>query len=89
MRQWIRVKRFAEKLSQSESQTWQDAKEDPDFPQPIRPGPRKTVWDEFEADCYMIRKMAARDNVKPEDLEAYIEKHLALQRRIAALAEAA
>ena len=47
-----------------------------------------TVWDELEIDAYMIRKMAARDNIKAEDLEAYVEKHLARQWRIAALAEA-
>ena len=88
MRRWIRVGTVSQKLAQSESQTWEDNKEDPDFPDPIRPGPRMTVWDELEIDAYMIRKMAARDNVKAEDLEAYVEKHLARQWRIAALAEA-
>jgi len=88
MRRWIRIGAVAEKLGQSESQTWQDVKEGK-LPQPMRRGSRLTLFDELEIDTYMVREMAKRDRIKPEHLDAYVEKQLALQRRIAALAEKA
>jgi len=89
MRRWIRVGAVAEKLGQSVSQTWEDVKRREGFPQPMRRSARMTLFDEQEVDIFMLREMASRDGVRPEDVDAYVERELARQRRIAALAEAA
>jgi prophage regulatory protein len=52
-RRYLRSEKAAKKLDIGLSTFWLKSKNDPDFPQPIKLGPKTTVWVEEEIDRYM------------------------------------
>jgi len=54
--QYLRAKQVAEYLSVGLSSVWAMAKNNPDFPRPLRLGPRTTVWDRDQLDTFVERR---------------------------------
>lgn len=56
--QALRPKKAAEKLAIGLSTLWAKAKNDPDFPKPVKLSPGTTVFIERELDDWMARRAA-------------------------------
>lgn len=56
----LRPAKAAEKLGIGISTLWAKAKDQADFPKPIKTGPRTTVFLEHELDAYLASCAAAR-----------------------------
>jgi len=54
----LRVKSVADRLGYAVPSIWRKAKDEADFPQPVRIGPKCTGWVEAEVDAYIRRKVA-------------------------------
>lgn len=62
----LRDVQVAEKLGMARATVWRKAKDDPDYPKPVRISENITGWLESEIDAYIARKVAEyRD--KPSD----------------------
>lgn len=54
----LRVKAVGERLGYAVPSIWRKAKDEPDFPKPVRVGPKCTGWLESEVDEYIARKVS-------------------------------
>ncbi|HHY49654.1 MAG TPA: AlpA family phage regulatory protein [Alphaproteobacteria bacterium] len=54
----LRVKAVAERIGYAVPSVWRKAKDEADFPKPVRIGPKCTGWIESEVDDYVARKVA-------------------------------
>ena len=54
----LRVQAVAERLGYAVPSVWRKAKDEADFPKPVRIGPKCTGWIEAEVTDYLKRKIA-------------------------------
>jgi predicted DNA-binding transcriptional regulator AlpA len=58
---YLRVRTVGTKIGASRSHVWNLAKQDPEFPQPIRLSRGVTVWDEREVDAWIDIRRTKRN----------------------------
>lgn len=62
----LRVQAVAERIGYAVASVWRKAKDETDFPKPVRIGPKCTGWIESEVDAYLKRKIAESRNERAE-----------------------
>ena len=55
----LRAPEVARKVGSSEPTVWRRAKDDPQFPKPVKISERVTAWVEDEVDAYLAGRVAA------------------------------